>query len=149
MTKLRKMNRSERGRLRAEYERRLACPNRRFMTSPARSPNAPTIKPSRRKFAWMTSARLPEGSAVRIRGRRNEPMNAIPKIMTGNMAKEKLPNMVEWIRHSSFIMPMNRSSMAILPDKREEEVGQVLVSPCQLSNRPGMQQFPLVQDRKT
>jgi hypothetical protein len=47
---------------------------------------------------------LPAGSADRIRGSRNEPMNAIPKIMTGKRAKLMLPNIVEWIRHSSFII---------------------------------------------
>jgi hypothetical protein len=65
--------------------------------------------------------RLPEGRVVLIRGTRNEPINAIPKIMTGKRANEMLPNIVEWTRHSSFTILVNSSNMAILPDEGEEE----------------------------
>jgi hypothetical protein len=40
-------------------------------------------------------ARSPAGSTVRKIGRRNEPINAIPKIITGKRAKLRLPKMVE------------------------------------------------------
>src|SRR5512136_1568504 len=79
---------------------------------------------------------------------RNDPISAIPKIMTGKRAKERLPNIVEWTRHSSFTMLVNSSNMAILPDEREEEGGQVF-APCgQVGNGAGMEQGPLVEDRK-
>ncbi len=92
--------------------------------------------------------RLPAGSVERISGRRNEPMNAIPKIMTGKRAKERLPNIVEWTRHSSFTIAVKSSNMATLPDEREEEGGQVLAAGFQVGNGPGVEQFPLVEDRK-
>ena len=75
-------------------------------------------------------------------------MNAIPKIRNGKRAKERLPNIVEWTRHSSLTMAMKRSNMATLPDEREEEGGQVLASCFQVGNGPGMEQFSLVEDRK-
>ncbi|OPX71145.1 MAG: hypothetical protein A4E36_00152 [Methanoregulaceae archaeon PtaB.Bin009] len=52
-------------------------------------------------------------------------MKEIPKIMTGNSAKETCPKIVECIRHSSFIIRMKSSGMATLPDEREEEPGKV------------------------
>src|SRR5512136_907582 len=96
----------------------------------------------------MIRVRLPAGIVVRIRGTRNDPINAIPKIMTGKRAKERLPNIVEWIRHSSFTMFLKSSNMAILPDKREEERGQVFVPCSQFGNGAGVEQRSLVDNRK-
>src|SRR5512137_916781 len=96
----------------------------------------------------MMIVRSPPGRLVRISGTRNAPMNAIPKIMTGNMENEKLPNMVEWTRHSSFIIATKSSNMAILPDKREEVRGQVLASRGKFGNGPCVEQLSLVEDRK-
>src|SRR5512136_2942103 len=79
---------------------------------------------------------------------RNEPMNAIPKIRNGKRAKERLPNIVEWTRHSSLTMATKRSNMAALPDEREQEGGQVLAPGLQVGCGPGMEQLPLVEDRK-
>lgn len=82
-TKFRNIVRSDRGRLRAEYARRLACPNWRFIASMPISPNTPTIIPSKRKSPWIIVARSLAGSTMRKRGRRKEPINVMPKIMTG------------------------------------------------------------------
>jgi hypothetical protein len=68
-----------------------------------------------------------DGNELLIRGRRNEPIKAIPKIITGNRANERLPNIVEWTRHSSFIMFQKRSGISILPDEGEEKGGKMLV----------------------
>src|SRR5512145_2671851 len=118
------------------------------MTSLPSSPNAPTMNPSRRKLAWTMRARFPAGIVARTSGRRNAPMNAIPKIITGNMAKERLPNIVECIRHSSLTMAMNSSNMVSLPDKLEEELREVLAPAGQFGNRAGVEQFPFMQDGK-
>src|SRR5208337_2978956 len=96
----------------------------------------------------MRSVRLPAGMVVCIRGMRNEPMKAIPKIITGKSANERLPNLVEWTRHSSFIMFLKSSSMVILPDKREEEGREMFPPSGQVGNGAGMQEFSLVEDRK-
>jgi hypothetical protein len=68
-----------------------------------------------------------DGNEVLIRGRRNEPIKAIPKIITGKRANERLPNIVEWTRHSSFTIFQKRSGIGILPHEREEKGGQVHV----------------------
>ena len=81
-------------------------------------------------------------------GMRNDPMNAIPKIITGKRAKERLPNIVEWTRHSSFTIAVKSSNMAILPDEREEE-GREVFAPCgQVGDLAGVEQCALVKDRK-
>ena len=61
--------------------------------------------------------RLPTGSVFATSGMRNEPMNAMPKIRNGKRAKERLPNIVEWTRHSSLTMLVKSSNMMILPDE--------------------------------
>jgi hypothetical protein len=38
-------------------------------------------------------------------------MNAIQKMRMGKSAKERLPNIVEWIRHSSFTIATKSSGM--------------------------------------
>ena len=102
-------------------------------------------------MAWMMIAMYPGGTAARKRGRRKEPMNAMPKIITGKRANERLPNIVECTRHSSFIMFTKSLCMGILLHEREEESVEVLapvlyprpcryggVFPCagsQISNR--------------
>ena len=73
-------------------------------------------------------ARSPPGSTARNSGNRNEPMNAIPKIITGKRAKLRLPKIVEWIRHSSFSMFVKSLNMAVLLHKREEKIIEMLVS---------------------
>ena len=75
-------------------------------------------------------------------------MNAIPKIITGNMANERLPNIVECIRHSSLTIAMKSSNMVSLPDEREEELREVLAPSGQIGDRAGVQEFSLVQDGK-
>jgi hypothetical protein len=59
---------------------------------------------------------------MRNRGRRKEPVNAMPKIMTGKRAKLRLPKIVEWIRYSSFIIFAKRLGMGNLLHKGEEEI---------------------------
>ena len=54
-------------------------------------------------------------------------MNAIQKIMTGKSAKEMLPNIVEWTRHSSFTIATKSSSMGDPLHEREEEFVEVPV----------------------
>ncbi len=51
----------------------------------------------------------------------------MPKIITGKSAKERLPNIVEWTRHSSFIMFTKSLTMNTLLHEREEELVKVLV----------------------
>jgi hypothetical protein len=75
-------------------------------------------------------------------------MKVMAKIRTGKSAKLRLPNIVEWIRHSSFIMQVKRLAMVILPDKREEEIVKVLVILFESRNGSGMEEFSLVQDRE-
>ena len=75
-------------------------------------------------------------------------MKTMPNIMTGKSAKEICPNMVEWSRHSSFIMRMKSSGMMILPDEGEEELGEMRSPSSQIGNRSCMEQFPRMQDRK-
>ena len=55
-------------------------------------------------------------------------MNAMPKIITGKRAKLRLPKIVEWIRHSSFIILVKSLNMTVLLYKIEEEIIEVLVS---------------------
>jgi hypothetical protein len=104
--------------------------------------------PSRRKSPWIITARSPVGSTVRKRGRRKEPINAMPKIMTGKRAKLRLPKMVEWIRHSSFIIFAKRLGMGDLLHNGEEEIVQVLLLCGKFCDCAVMEKFTLVQDRK-
>ena len=73
-------------------------------------------------------------------------MQAIPKIITGKRAKLRLPKIVEWIRHSSFIIQVKSLNIATLPHEREEEFVKMPVVLSEFCDPAGMEKFSLVED---